>query len=686
MNTGIFGENFPYSNFHDLNLDWIIKIVKDFLDQYTSLNEVISNGEIALDEKTQNGLSELADKAEELEGLLQSWYDTHSDDIEEALTTAVNDFQTSASAIAETVIASIPADYSALANTVSMMGNAFPDLFSLITERNYNTNYANSIMINETASGITVKNSSNIITVNGTATGNVQFSLFNSRTKKYQFPFKAGRTYPFSFIEQVNTPTIQIIVRYKTTQNSSWHNQSSFTALSDISVIALPDTFYEFDVCLSIASGATYSNKTIEMVILNRTEKLRQFDNLVETALLDSVVDFNLISPTKDTIANSFSGVKITNNGHTITLAGRCTTNRAYELITDYNAEFIKPNTWLKIEFQNNGSNATFEIVCGTSGSDVTVLQTANSGVRYVQIPNTATSVTINLVLFSGTTYNTSVYYKVSSVPVKNNIFHVDKIGNGDFTTIKNAVEFATKFENSTVYIDKGNYNLVTEFGETYLDSLSDNAPDYGMFLENNIHLIFSPLADVSFDYDGANTWVISNFSPFNTGNKTGYILEGLNINARNCKYILHDDPRPGYKTAYSRNIIKNCFMTMFPSPDYADWRNHQIIGGGFSDQNEVIIENCRFRAVFTDDITGYPAISYHNSTSGSSSFKSLIVIKDCMLAEKNQIVLQGYGSSTNKSQAIITNNYMYDPSTNIVYDNTVDNIDVYRWNNVAHS
>ena len=26
MNGGAFGENFPYSNFHDLNMDWIIKI------------------------------------------------------------------------------------------------------------------------------------------------------------------------------------------------------------------------------------------------------------------------------------------------------------------------------------------------------------------------------------------------------------------------------------------------------------------------------------------------------------------------------------------------------------------------------------------------------------------------------------------------------------------------------------
>ena len=33
--------NFPYTNFHELNLDWIIKVVKEFLDKYTNMAEEI---------------------------------------------------------------------------------------------------------------------------------------------------------------------------------------------------------------------------------------------------------------------------------------------------------------------------------------------------------------------------------------------------------------------------------------------------------------------------------------------------------------------------------------------------------------------------------------------------------------------------------------------------------------------
>lgn len=34
MNIGAFGENFPYTNFHDLNLDWIIKTLKEIVEKF----------------------------------------------------------------------------------------------------------------------------------------------------------------------------------------------------------------------------------------------------------------------------------------------------------------------------------------------------------------------------------------------------------------------------------------------------------------------------------------------------------------------------------------------------------------------------------------------------------------------------------------------------------------------------
>lgn len=134
-------ENFPYTDLHNLNLDWIIKIAKDFLDQYTHLQELIENGENSLNgiisdgteslnDLIASGIEDLNNKKDELENALESWYTQHSNDISGQLASAileiintkdiaVYDFTTTAQGIAETVTESIPADYSALAAQVA---------------------------------------------------------------------------------------------------------------------------------------------------------------------------------------------------------------------------------------------------------------------------------------------------------------------------------------------------------------------------------------------------------------------------------------------------------------------------------------------------------------------------------------------------------------------------------------
>lgn len=128
-------ENFPYSNEHQLNLDWIIKIAKDFLEQYTHIQQLIADGETSLQNITTEGLQQLQTKADDLESLLNQWYNTHSQDIANQLAQALADLaaesQTVFNAFEEDVeekasqtIASIPADYTQLSNTVAFVKNA----------------------------------------------------------------------------------------------------------------------------------------------------------------------------------------------------------------------------------------------------------------------------------------------------------------------------------------------------------------------------------------------------------------------------------------------------------------------------------------------------------------------------------------------------------------------------------
>lgn len=141
MNTGAFGEGFPYTNFHDLNMDCIIKIAKDFLDQYTHIQQIIEEGEISIQNLTTDGLQQLQEKADALEALLQAWYNEHSEDIANQLADALDDlnewytthenylnetlatnttlFNQRAEAKAAQTLESIPDDYTELSNKVN---------------------------------------------------------------------------------------------------------------------------------------------------------------------------------------------------------------------------------------------------------------------------------------------------------------------------------------------------------------------------------------------------------------------------------------------------------------------------------------------------------------------------------------------------------------------------------------
>ena len=178
MNNGAFGEGFPYSNFHDLNMDWVIKIAKDFLDQYTHIQDVIAQGLVDLDDKTAEGLQSLADKYTELNNLLDQWYENHSEDIANELqdaldaisrdlATAVSTFNTMADRKAQETIASIPDDYTALSNKVEAIKQSvdvenvlsfFPKTSTTHNGVSYTWNTDGSCYVHGTASALSFCN------------------------------------------------------------------------------------------------------------------------------------------------------------------------------------------------------------------------------------------------------------------------------------------------------------------------------------------------------------------------------------------------------------------------------------------------------------------------------------------------------------------------------------------------
>lgn len=129
--NGPFGNMMPYLNFHGMNLDWVIQIAKDFLDQYTHIQDIINQGETDINNLTQESVTLLQNTANTLENLLNQWYQTHSEDIAQELADALAEFNQQADAKATAVIASIPDDYTEVVNEVKAKNRT---LLSLTTD------------------------------------------------------------------------------------------------------------------------------------------------------------------------------------------------------------------------------------------------------------------------------------------------------------------------------------------------------------------------------------------------------------------------------------------------------------------------------------------------------------------------------------------------------------------------
>lgn len=258
MNTGAFGENFPYSNFHDLNMDWIIKIAKDFLDQYTHIQEVITNGEESLGNLTAEGLEQLQEKADALEALLQQWYDTHSTDIANALADAIIKFNQEAEQKGLEVIASIPSDYTEIAriaNTTreNLIKYNASNLFNMQKTFSYNqTMYGVSIVYDPLQ---------DCFILNGTSeatTGNI--NIYANANELIE-GIEPGKPYIFRFTRD----NMQVQADLFAYVNGGWEGQAVLTQNSSQAQSIFPSTATGMLIRFRLPASTTFDNAKVHL-------------------------------------------------------------------------------------------------------------------------------------------------------------------------------------------------------------------------------------------------------------------------------------------------------------------------------------------------------------------------------------------------------------------------------------
>ena len=250
-----------------------------------------------------------------------------------------------------------------------------------------------------------------------------------------------------------------------------------------------------------------------------------------------------------------------------------------------------------------------------------------------------------------------------------------------EFASLLEGILYATKFMDSTVIVKSGTYNLINEFedyyGVDFFTNYNSNSVK-GIVLKNRVKVYFSGSARVDFKYTGSNQYVQSMFSPFNAG-EYGFELHNLNIEAKNCRYCVHDERATNYDSY--RNVYNNCTFLLDNSAN-TNWASKQCIGGGLGFAGNIEITNCIFDSV--GGIADNGGVSYHNTS--LSGAKSNIVISGCYFMGTNSIRISQYGKSTKITNVLITNNSLGAAIVKRAEDSTatVDNMNVLQFNNVV--
>lgn len=538
MNNGAFGENFPYTNFHNLNMDWIIKIAKDFLDQYTHIQDTITEG-----------LDDLQEKYENLEALLDEWYNTHSQDIANQLADALNDlngalataianFNTAATQKGEQVIQSIPSDYTEITQQIDNVEN-------LLILSSRTTPY----ILDE--SYYTIPDT----IINGAGSGTTTLADYNT------------------------TPYIPIYSAYTRFSGNAFPLEAynSFV-LYDANYNVLYKAHNAFSVDVQDYPTAKYFRATQNMI---SHDLVVNIDNNQYQYLLDMMSIFTGEGQLPDSL--------LVNANKLMQGNGTVVSNMTGYYLSDFIPIFNR-NMHFYGNFFEPAAYTTF------------VLYDSNQSPVYIAHGKEH----INL-----ETYPTAAYFRYGSnmndlltyigQGTKNLSFNIGS--NQFYTTLKAGIANAIKFQNSKVLVDAGEYNLATEFAS----EISAASGSSGIYLTNNVYVTFSAGSYVKALFPSSNDYISEYFQPFRGYNFT---LDGLNIESSNCRYCVHDEQSSADYMYH--NTYKNCIMKHTANTSSGITNAYaQCIGGGLGKHGYIEIIGGIYTSV--GDTTNTPAISYHN-------------------------------------------------------------------------
>ena len=391
-------------------------------------------------------------------------------------------------------------------------------------------------------------------------------------------------------------------------------------------------------------------------------------------------VSYDEIANTDENLANGTytangSGTTISGNTATISTAYSGLISNEFTLENSkikvrVTSTFNVPRLMLRLQYYTTAwqtTNSLFDLTSGSEREQIIDVSSYNASRYRILIQASAitsgvtNTITVNtLEIYDCNDFEASTYYDSNFESMMVNVFdeidrakegnayYCKKDGTGDFTSLVSAINYINNNDimDATLYVGSGEWDIIDEFGETYMNAVSSTVSTWGLVLKNRIHLVGSSQTVVKAEYTGSNTNVKAYFSAFNAGQR-GFTLENIKIVDDGIRYSVHDDLGNAGNTPYTNKYI-NCTM-IHKNGMYGD-----CIGGGIGEDCYVEIRGCYF-----EGDSGRPRLAYYHGNNNSSVTNAMahIIVCDNYFAQDGTFKLTNYGYSTTVSKAFVSNN-----------------------------
>ncbi len=652
---GLF-EHWPYVNFHDLNLDWIIKEIPKV---YASRDEAQASAEASAESaaasqqsaeaalasqeaahQSELNAAQSEENAADSEANAKNYADHIADPVSGLVTDWLEDniTPTTPAVDASLTVAGAAADAKVTGDKITDLNNAVNSLSE--------TSYLVTVEKGETA------NSSGIL-----------------------IPFRAenGDRITASTIDETTFGSVQLRFYDANRQYlGHWALGSGYGSSRSFTYNVENPAYYVGITTVDVTSPEKYN-------VINNSNRYKQVTDLLNDAVYN--IEIDKLDRSYINVLNRFDKDAITPGVYLSTTNGATIENTNF-FASDY--IYIKDIESVKCSYTH--------IVCFYTEKHVFISgQNFNTGSADGVISKPQNAVYMRFSSYNsdlnsaqiGKNVNRNNYvkygmYSMPDLQIKQSQISYDEIivdasGAGDYTSFTLAVKENID-NNKTITVMPGTYDIVSEYVDIWGSSAVNNMSDadssifegfqYGVIIRNR-KIDFKPGSHIVCDWTGHTVDGTHRFSAL----RVDYDAEivGLYLECTAAFYAIHDDygltDKP-YTVKYENCIVKGHNLV-----------NANCIGGGCKKWSTHILDNC----YFDNELTGSATVRYHNTNAAGAEPE--IYVKNCFF--NNWFTPRWYGSQTTKMKVYV-NNCMARSIHKMAESSSfnVDNVELLKWCN----